>query len=64
MDIENNFFTERAVRPRKTLPGEAVELQPLEIFERCVGVVLRDTGGRVVLGGRLDSMILRVFLPT
>lgn len=56
---------ERAVvRPRKTLPGEAVELQPLEIFERCVGVVLRDTGGCVVLDGRLDSMILRVFLPT
>lgn len=36
------YFYRNAVKPRSTLPREMVELLSLEIFKRCVGVVLRD----------------------
>jgi len=42
MDIKKNYFTKRIVKRWHRLPREVVESQSLEVFMRCVDMVLRD----------------------
>jgi len=42
LNIRKNFFTERAIKDQKRLPMEVVESPSLEVFKRCVDVVLKN----------------------
>lgn len=44
LDIRKKFTSEGVVKHWNRLPKEMVELPPLEIFKKCVGVALGDTG--------------------
>ena len=42
MDIRKNFFTKRLIKDWNRLPREVLESPSLEVFKRCVDMVLRD----------------------
>lgn len=59
MDISQNSFTKRVVKPWKRLHREEIESPSLEVFKRCIYVVLMDMVQWWTW--QIDLIVLKVF---
>jgi len=61
LDMRKKLFCEKVVGCWNGLPGDMFESPFLEVFEKCLDVVVRDMVYWGSIGGRLDWMILDIF---